>query len=303
MTTLARAALAPATSRAYDNTWRRLRAFLHRPLTAPLFPVTTAEVVDFIGDCFASGGGASALASHCSAIAYGHRIRGLRDPTADFRVRKLLTGARRLRPSWDSRTAITLADLGRLQDALGELGLPAVDAAAFRAIFSLAFFAMLRPGEVLVGGDPNHTIRLGHVVVQRDRLSLTLPSSKTSSIPFNTVLVARPDLSTCPVRAMRQYLQLRPPGRPADYLFVASLSRPLTTRSLNHTLKLAGSVARLDASRLTGHCFRIGGATHGAQCGMSELQLSEAGRWSSSAVRRYLRRPVSLLQFRSEARQ
>ena len=303
MTTLARAALTPATSRAYDNTWRRLRAFLHRPLTAPLFPVTTAEVVDFIGDCFASGGGASALASHCSAIAYGHRIRGLRDPTADFRVRKLLTGARRLRPSWDSRTAITLADLGRLQDALGELGLPAVDTAAFRAIFSLAFFAMLRPGEVLVGGDPNHTIRLGHVVVQRDRLSLTLPSSKTSSIPFNTVLVARPDLSTCPVRAMRQYLQLRPPGMPADYLFVASLSRPLTTRSLNHTLKLAGSVARLDASRLTGHCFRIGGATHGAQCGMSELQLSEAGRWSSSAVRRYLRRPVSLLQFRSEARQ
>ena len=122
----------------------------------------------------------------------------------------MLTGARRLRPSWDSRTAITLAELGRLQDALGELRLPAADTAAFRAIFSLAFFAMLRPGEVLVGRDPNHTIRLGHLVMQRDRLSITLPSSKTSSIPFHTVLVARPDLSSCPVRALRDYLRVRP---------------------------------------------------------------------------------------------
>ena len=301
MTTLTQAALAPASAAAYERSWHRLRAFLQLEPTAPLFPATTAQVADFIGACFADGCGAAALASHCSAIAYGHRIRGLVDPTADFRVRKLLAGARRLRPSWDSRTALTLSDLDRLCQATGWLGLPPVDAAAYRAVFSLAFFAMLRPGEVLKGGAPSHTIRLQHIVMARDRLSLTVPTSKTSAAPFCTELVARPDLQSCPVRALRDYLQLRPPGRPEDYVFVSSTARPLTTRSLTSTMRQAGRAARLDVSSLSGHCFRISGATYGAQCGMSELQLREAGRWSSSAVRGYLRRPVSLLQLRSSA--
>ena len=52
----------------------------------------------------------------------------------------------------------------------------------------------------------------------------------------------------------------------------------------------------MDASRLAGHFFRTGGATHGAMCGLTELQLSEVGHWSSSAVQRYLRKSGSLLQ-------
>ena len=226
------------------------------------------------------------LASHCSAIAYGHRIRGLPDPTADFRVRKILAGARRLRPSWDSRTALTVPELDRISQAVGHIGLPRVDVAAYRAVFALAFFAMLRPGEVMLGGEPRHTIRMRHVVLQPDRLSLTLPSSKTSSSPFHTELVARPDLISCPVGAVREYLRLRPAGERDDYFFVSHRARPLRTRSLAHIMRQAGRAAGLDSSRLTGHCFRIGGATYGAQAGMSDLQLREAGRWSSSAVRR-----------------
>lgn len=302
MNTLAAAALAPATARAYSSTWRRLRDFLGVPSSTPLFPVTTADVVDFIGSSFADGCCASTLASHCSAIAYGHRIRGLTDPTTDFRVRKLLVGARRLRPSWDTRGAITLDELGRLCSASRRLHMPELDRAAYRAVFSTAFFAMLRPGEILLGADPAHTVRLRHVVLQRDQLSLTLPSSKTSSAPFTTVLVARPDLQCCPVRAIGDYLQLRPAGSPHDCFFISSTGRPLTTRALTSAVRDAGRIAQLDVPRLSGHCFRIGGASYGAQCGMSELQLCEAGRWSSSAVRRYLRRPVSLLQLADRSR-
>ena len=72
---LTQAALAPSTSQVYDAPWRRLRTFLHRPPSAPLFPVTTAAVADFVGSRFAVGCGASTLASHCSAIASGHRTR------------------------------------------------------------------------------------------------------------------------------------------------------------------------------------------------------------------------------------
>ena len=141
-------------------------------------------MVEFIGACFADGCGAAALASHCSAIAYGHRIRGLPDSSADFRVRKLLAGARRLRPSCDSRSAITLGELERSCGALQLLSMSSVESAAFRAVFSLALFAMLRPGEVLVGGEPGHTICVRHIVMRHDRMVITLPSSKTSPSPF-----------------------------------------------------------------------------------------------------------------------
>ena len=80
-------------------------------------------------------------------------------------------------------------------------------------------------------------------------------------------------------------------------VFVDVHLRPLTTRALTRTLKQAGQIIGLDPRRLSSHCLRISGASHGADIGLSELQLAQAGRWSSlAAMRRYVRRPVSLLQ-------
>ena len=84
MTALTQAALAPATQRAYERTWRNLRTFLQLVPGADLFPISTANVIEFVAACFEDGCGASALASHCSAITYGHRIRGLPDPANAF---------------------------------------------------------------------------------------------------------------------------------------------------------------------------------------------------------------------------
>ena len=154
---------------------------------------------------------------------------------------------------------------------------------------------MLRPGEVSIGGNPAHTMRLGHVRMQRDGMTVTVPTSKTPHVSITVTLVARPDIAGCPVRAMADYLRLRPAGVSSDFLFISDGGRPLTARRLSVLLKRAGSIAGIAEAALSGHCFRIGGASHGARLGMSEVQLREAGRWRSSAVNRYLRRPVSLL--------
>ena len=292
---LAQAALAPATIRAYEATWRSLQAFLGRLSFGDIFPVSVSEVADFIAARFNDGSGATALASHCSAIAYGHRIRGLADPTSDFRIRKLLMGARRLRPSGDKRSALTLTELNSLCAALVVMPLSPLEKSALKAAFTLAFFGMLRPGEVSVGGSPAHTIRLGNVQLQHNTLTVTVPSSKTSLSPFTIQLHARDDMISCPFGAMSEYLRLRPAGQPSDFMFMSNGRQPLTSKRLNNVLKKAGLHANIAASKLTGHCFRIG-ASHGARQGMSEMQLREAGRWQSSAMRRYLRRPVSLLE-------
>lgn len=290
------AALAPATARAYRGVWERLRAFLNSPPAAPLFPVSVADTADYLASRHVQGCQASTLAAEASAISYGHKLAGTTDPTTDFRVRQLLTGSRRLRPSQDSRLAVSLAELGQLCSALGFIEISPLDQAAFRAIFSLAFFALLRPGEVVRGRDAAHTVRLGHVRLDGAHLQVTIPSSKTSVSPFTASFVARPDLATCPVTAIRDYLAVRGAGAPDDILFVGGDRRPVTTRGLTRVLRLAGRRAGLDSSRLSGHCLRISGASHGAAIGLTELQLCQAGRWSSQAVQRYVRQPVSLLR-------
>ena len=62
----------------------------------------------------------STFATIVSANAYGHRIRRLPDPTADFHVEQLLVVARRLRAGQDQRTA--------LEDVAKATGLALADA-------------------------------------------------------------------------------------------------------------------------------------------------------------------------------
>ena len=171
-----------------------------------------------------------------------------------------------------------------------------MDRAAFGALVPLAFFAMLRPGELVIGVNAAHTMRYNHVQVNRNGVEMIIPSSKTSPTEFKVQLSARPDLSICPVSAIRAYIALRGPGSPSEMFFVNGRRRPITCRDLTTVLRQAGRMVGLDGSLLSGHCLRISGASHGAGLGLFELQLGRAGRWSSSALRRYLRRPVSMLQ-------
>ena len=253
-------------------------------LATKLFPVSVSEAADFLGSRFDDGCGAATLASIRSAIAFGHRMRNLPDPTLDFCVRTMLIGARRLRPGNDKRLALTVDELHRLCAALRGIRMDPIARAAIHAAFALAFFA-------------SHTIRLGGVTVGRTRMVVMVPSSKTSSVPFRIELAARTDLAVCPVGAMREFVAIRGAGSPHSPLFVDGRHCPLSSRFLNRILKMAGPSAGLDPARLSGHCFRIGGASHGAKLGLPDLQIAQAGRWTSiTAMRRYVRRPVSLLQ-------
>ena len=271
-----------------------MHSFLLKPDYLPLFPVSTYELAEFLAHRYEEGCGAATLAGIASAVAYGHKIRALPDPSGDFLIRQMLMGARRLRPAQDTRVALSVSDLGRLCDALTLISIPVTERLAYRAIFTLAFFALLRPCEVVCGGN-RHYLRFGGVCLNGDRLSISIPSSKTSSSPFTTQLVARPDIKECPVAAMREFLRYRGSGSLQDACFITDNGRPITGNKLNRILRQVGRLTGLEHGRLSAHCLRIGGASHGADIGMSVLQLEQAGRWSSGALRRYLRRPVSVL--------
>ena len=139
----------------------------------------------------------------------------------------------------------------------------------------------------------HHTLRLCDIHFSGDNLSIRLPSSKTSLAPHTLTLTARPDLPLCPVRALRAFLRARP--RCGGQLFINSSGRDITTAQLTNLMKQVALLSGLRPNNISGHCLRIGGASHGALKGMSELQLAEAGRWRSRAVRRYVRRNISVL--------
>ena len=121
--------------------------------------------------------------------------------------------------------AITVPELGRLCAALRCAALSPVETAAFRVIFTLAFFALLRPCEIVHTGRLSHHFRLGGIQLTQHHLLITIPSSKTSDVPVTTQLVARPDLDVCPVAAMREFLGVRGTGSPDDALFVSDRQR------------------------------------------------------------------------------
>ena len=252
-----------------------------------------SAVIDYLEGLFDKGCSSSTLTSHASAIGYGHKIRGLPDPTRHFQVKQLLQGAKRLRASVDHRRALTLDDIIRFCEALYAIGLRRVDRLSFRAIFLVGFFGLLRPGEIVRGANPHHTLQVNDISISRGQLTIRLPSSKTSVTPQTITISARPELAYCPVKALTDFLQVRPQG--GSQLFLDASGAPITSARLSAVMKMVARECGLDASGISGHCLRIGGASHGAMHGMSELQLAEAGRWQSRAVRRYVRRHVSVL--------
>ena len=292
VTDLMGAALAPATKSFYARVWNQL-AEKHLPDGRLSFPMPINAVADYLATLFQRGFSPSTMFSHASAIAYGHKIRGLSDPTEDFRIRQLLNGAKKLRVATDERKALSLQDVQMFCDKLYGLGLRLSERKAFRAIFLLGFFGLLRPGELVRGGAAKHTLQLSDVTLADQRLTIRIPSSKTCQIPQRVTLEVRPDLSCCPFQAMRDFIRVRPQG--GSDLFLDAAGSAISTARLTSVLKAVAQRSGMSPTGISGHCLRIGGASHGALQGMTELQLAEAGRWRSRAVRRYVRRSISVL--------
>ena len=147
---LIEAGLSPSTRRFYTRVWDEL-ARRHRWQEGG-GPISPDIVTEYLAGLYQKGCSPSTILSHASAIAYGHKMRGLADPTSDFRVKQLLRGASKLRQTSDLRKALTLQDISVFCDKLTATGLPPADLLAFRAIFLLGFFGLMRPEELVKGG-------------------------------------------------------------------------------------------------------------------------------------------------------
>jgi hypothetical protein len=219
---------------------------------------------------------------------------------SSFLVRKALSGCQKLKPTVDCRLPITPTILHQLVQCLPHSFSDGYLVMLLSAMFLLAFHACLRVGEMTVCNPdkPQHAIHLKDVSVRSGSssgskaLQIILKHCKghTGEQPFTIVIPAHTSgSSTCPVRAVIQYLHAR--GQSTGPLFLFRNGLPVTGAFFRDRLRQCLLMIGLDPPHYKGHSFRIGAASTAAAAGLTDTQIQRLGRWSSDAFLRYIRSP------------
>ena len=169
----------------------------------------------------------------------------------------------------------------------------------YRALFCLAYYGMLRVGELAEGP---HTIKAAdvHLGGNKDKILMVLYSSKThglesrpQKIKISAVQNRDGTISKkffCPFQAVTKFMQIRgnyvSEYEPFFILGNRSVVKPQQVRTLLRTLL---SKMNLDSSLYDVHSFRIGRTCDLEKFGYSVDQIKSMGRWKSNAVYRYLK--------------
>ncbi|XP_069186848.1 uncharacterized protein [Procambarus clarkii] len=225
------------------------------------FDAAPSTLGNFLQSLLSRGLAYRSLHAYLAAIAFVCKLHGRRDPTRQFLVTQLLNGARNSAQRAPARRLpVTRSLLHRLLRALGGVCNSAYEKSCYRALFSLAFHACLRPGEAVYVDHGRHTLNL-------EQVSLTTAGI---DIVFNTYKHSAGRTPTLSLRANP-----------------SSKYRPI--------LRSALTALGLPPDDYAPHSFRIGRATQLSRDGLATSEIMAVGRWKSSALTSYVRRDVVAL--------
>ena len=170
------------------------------------------------------------------------------------------------------------------------------------AASTLCFFGFFRMGELTIANNTafDQSVHLTPADVAVDShtnptmIQVHLKTSKTDRQCVGvTVTVGKTDDELCPVSAVLAYLAKR--GASQGPLFTTSEGLPLTKSRFVLQFREALTQIGIDASKYTGHSFRIGAATTAAEQGIEDSTIQLLGRWKSTAYLTYVRPPADHL--------
>ena len=258
------------------------------------FPSTSTQVKSYLAHLFQIGFAPSTLLTHTSAIAFVHKISGYKDPTNNFFIKLMLSGANKLKGTSDMRQPFLPQHIRAITSAVFSLPQSQYMKKMLIAMILLAYNAMLRVGEITVRSlksNNKNLIQLQQAHFSSDGLTLFMQSYKHSN--GNQVHINIPEHkkgSLCPVRALKAYIAVR--GKSQGPLFSSQNGQPITCHFFNDQLNPLIIMARLPQGKYSSHSLRIGGATTAIMYGTSEAQLKVMGHWKSDAFKKYIRVPI-----------
>lgn len=227
------------------------------------------------------------LRTYAAAVASAHEDAGEASPLDSALVEGVMKGLRRSFPAELNRKSPIAPTL--LVRLLNILAGPALDPsngtlnAMLRAMYAIAFAALLRKGEVLALAG-KHVVKC--TMQGRHGLEVTIARSKTDIFgkSVRVKLACQCPSPACPAKCWEDYEHAR--GRPVEanepawqgYGYRALL------KHLRKLLALAGE----KPEEYAGHSFRRGAAQALAEMGIATHLLKRAGRWVSEAYQAYL---------------
>ena len=172
---------------------------------------------------------------------------------------------------------------------------------------SLAFFGFLRCGEFTCSNrnfDASINLCMSDVSIQYSnnypvQADVLIKASKCD--PFRKgciITLFKTNTQVCPVSLIDKFCMLRRTmqASPEDPLFILPGGEPLTRNSFLSMLKCLLLRLGLDASKYTGHSFRIGAATSAEAANIPDHLIKTLGRWSSDCYQRYIRTSPSVIK-------
>lgn len=259
--TAVEAELAASTRETYAIAWRQWERWCSGRDINPL-PAPPEAIAAFLAERAEAGVHFSTLDCYCSGIAHRHRQEGLADPTADFLVRRVRRGLRRILGVAPIRQAhpLTVAELGQI---VASIDTDDAKDIRDRAILLLGYASALRPGEI-------SALNVDDFIRKPTGVLITIRRSKTDpDAQGQLVGVARGcNPLTDPIRALDAWLKVRPPEPGALFTRVLYRRHPTSERigprAISRTVQERANAAGFDGIPVSGHSLRAGHATTAA---------------------------------------
>lgn len=255
------------------------------------WPPQVDHIVNFIAFLSSKGLSYSTAKCYLAGVSFHLQISGFSDPTKFFVVRKMLEGLRRSNPSKDVRSPITFPLLKRIVKVLQTICTNKYEYCLFSSAFLLAYFALLRVGEITVSNKngPDRVIGINDIEINASgTVKIRIRMSKTDQLGFGTNIEITPsEESVILNELLSEYLRVRPNFQ--GPLFCHFDGKFLTAYQFAQMLKKCISQLGIDTNTFKSHSLRIGCATYMYIKGKSEQNIREKGRWKSDAYKSYIR--------------
>ena len=272
------------------------RAFRANYNLPSIWPPSPDQIINFLAYLASTGKTYATVKCYLAGISFNLNLNNHPDPCQFFIVRKMLQGLRKLKNSKDVRSPITLPLLNKITSALIHICTNSYEATLFASAFSLAYFGLLRVGELTAANRLNNKPTLAFIDVLMSNTSITLiiNKSKTDQLGSGTTLEIHRSLETENLfHILGSYLRMRPKG-PVAFMCHMDGS-PLTSYQFSKILQKAVAFLGIDTKTFKSHSLRIGHATHLANIGASDSEIMQKGRWKSNAYKSYIRQSKIVL--------
>ncbi len=284
--------LADNTRNVYASGLKLYESFLFKHSLTFTLPIPTGHILNFILHMSKQGYAHKTIVSYVESLSYLSKCNSYIDNTKHFLIKKILEGHRRGRPCKDTRAPITLDLLLGLSETLSSVCSNYYEACLFRAMFSLAFWGLLRVGEFTQsrGTDLSRLISMTDVRLDMSKkiIHLLIRWSKTDQAGIaTTLIISAQSKKLCPYDSLNDYLALRP--NVSGPLFIHFDKSVVTRYQFTKILQRSLALINGDGKKIRSHSFRIGGATYLNSLGKSEIEIQRMGRWRSCTYKKYIR--------------